>query len=96
MSEIDGLIEASEGEMAFEQIEAQRAEMEGSSTPSPESSGLATQSPSTSLRGGDTTNDVGSSEVTSSASTCSFLPVLVALLSMCSEFLLFSFGTVTV
>merc|ERR1712196_263665 len=55
MSEIDGLQEASSGEMALEEIEGGRAELEASSTQTPDSSDSSTtQAPSpksTSLRG---------------------------------------------
>jgi hypothetical protein len=88
MSEIDGLQEASSGEMAFEPVKAQRAELEGSSTPSPGSSNSPTKSPnaqSTSLRGGDTKNVA--SEVTSSATACGFLlSLLVTLLSHLTQY----------
>jgi hypothetical protein len=65
--ELDGLKEASSGDMTFEEVKGERDEpSDGSSTPSPESSGSSTPSPessgsstpspsmvSTSLRGGD-------------------------------------------
>merc|ERR1719335_994707 len=81
MSEIDGLQEASSGEMALGQIEGGRAELEASSTQTPESSDSSTQTPSaksTSLRGGDLQNLAGQdSEITSTAATCCFVPALV-------------------
>jgi len=84
MSEIDGLQEASSGEMAFEQIEAERSELADSSTSSPPSSDSPTKSPntqSTSLRGSDAKNVADEhGEVTSSATACSFLPSLVIML----------------
>merc|ERR1712224_778801 len=96
LTEIDGLQEASSGDMAFEEIEAQRSEVPSSSTPSPQSNDSPstpssqsndspTKSPnvqSTSLRGGDAKNDAGEqgAEVTSLAAPCSTLPPLVALL----------------
>merc|ERR1711937_776205 len=96
LTEIDGLQEASSGDMAFEQIEAERSEVPSSSTPSPQSNDWPstpspqsndspTKSPnvqSTSLRGGDAKNDAGEQggEVTSLAAPYSTLPPLVALL----------------
>merc|ERR1719261_2115211 len=59
MSEIDGLQEASSGEMALEQIEGGRADMEASSAQTPESSDSSTEAPSaksTSLCGVDLQN----------------------------------------
>lgn len=102
MSELDGLQEASSGEFAIEQIEGQRDEPQGITTPSPHSSVSATTSQkaqSTSLRGGDTkepTDTTDSShEVTSSASSYSFLPTVLVLFSICREFLLLIRGCVT-
>lgn len=85
LTEIDGLQEASSGDMAFEQIEAERSEVPSSTTPSPQSKDSPTKSPnvqSTSLRGGDAKNDAGeqAGEVTSLAAPYSTLPPLVALL----------------
>merc|ERR1711985_181975 len=85
LTEIDGLQEASSGDMAFEQIEAERSEVPSSTTPSPQSKDSPTKSPnvqSTSLRGGDAKNDAReqAGEVTSLAAPYSTLPPLVALL----------------
>jgi len=85
MTELDGLQEASSGDIAFEQIEAGRSELAGSSTPSPQSSDSPTKSPnvqSTSLRGGGASNDAGEqgAEVTSLAARFSALPPLLVLL----------------
>merc|ERR1712025_538810 len=85
LTEIDGLQEASSGDMAFEEIEAQRSEVPSSSTPSPQSNDSPTKSPnvqSPSLRGGDSKNDARerAGEVTSLAAPYSTLPPLVALL----------------
>merc|ERR1711977_213329 len=93
MSEMDGLQEASSGEMVLEEIEGGRAELEASSTKTPESSDSSTQAPSAksaSLRGGDLQSLAGqtSSEITSTAATCCFLPALViTLLITCIELL---------
>merc|ERR1719379_3149002 len=88
MSELDGLQEASSGEMALEPIEGGRAELEASSTQTPESSESSTQAPSaksTSLRGGEFLNLAGQ-EVTSRAATSCVLPaLLITLLITCIE-----------
>jgi len=78
MSELDGLQDASSGEMTFEPIEARRLDPEVSSTPSP-SSAVSTESPNallTSLRGGDT------SEVSLANSHSFLLALVVALFGM--------------
>jgi len=85
LSEVDGLQEASSGDMEFKKIEAEREEPEeASSTPSPSDS--ATQAPSTSLRasgGSDADSDPVAKEA-SSASTFCFLPALaLVLVSTC-------------
>merc|ERR1711904_237022 len=79
-SELDGLQEASSGDMEFQKIEAERDEPpEGSSTPSPSDS--ATRSPTTSLRGGGGDSESSDSGMeTSSASTFRFLPAIAIIL----------------
>jgi len=97
MVELDGLQEASSGEMAFEEIEAQRDEPEGTTTLSPPVSDSSTQLPkaqSTSFRGGDVVNLAG--DELSSANTYSFLPVLIVLTSLIIECPWFDFGVVAV
>jgi hypothetical protein len=83
LAEVDGLQEASSGDMVFEPIKAKRADSETdseSSTPSPQSSLSSSLSPSTtstSLRGSD-------KEITSFSSPVSTFPTFViSLFSMC-------------
>jgi len=79
LSEVDGLQEASSGDMEFKKIEAEREEPEeASSTPSPSDS--ATQAPSTSLRGGSDAESDSNGLETSSASTFCLVPALAIML----------------
>merc|ERR1719453_2163012 len=89
LSEIDGLQEASSGDMVFQKVEAEKDDPpETTSTQSPidSSSDSSNQAPTTSLRGSDAsiTESLAGTEVTSSASTFCFLPahVMVALVLM--------------
>merc|ERR1719156_64285 len=81
LSDIDGLQEASSGDMEFQKVEAEKDDLpETTSTESPSDS--SNEAPTTSLRGGDasTTEPLAGTE-TSSASTFCFLPahVMIAL-----------------
>lgn len=78
-SELDGLQEASSGDMEFQHIEGERDEpQESSSTPSPDDS--PTQAPITSLRGSDTGTTDSAGMETSSASTFHVLPAIAIIL----------------
>jgi hypothetical protein len=93
LSEIDGLQEASSGDMMFQKVEAEKDDVsESTSTQSPidSSSDLSNQvstgGPTTSLRGGDASikESLASSEITSAASTFRLLPahIIIALVLM--------------
>jgi len=94
LSEIDGLQEASSGDMVFEPIKAEREEPEGSTSPPPQSVDSSTESPSMpsdSLDGGDGSDmaqDQGTE--TSSATTCSSIAALLFVVSICSAISLFA------
>merc|ERR1712224_253817 len=94
LSEIDGLQEASSGDMVFEPIKAEREEPEGSTSPPPQSVDSSTESPSMpsdSLDGGDGSDmaqDQGTE--TSSATTCSSIAALLFVVSICSAISFFA------
>jgi len=89
LSEVDGLQEASSGEMEFDQIKGEREEAETSTDTSPPSSASASSTPSpSSIAVSTTDSSTGlSGEETSSAATFSFLPAfLLTVISLCGEF----------
>jgi len=87
LSEVDGLQEASSGDMEFKKIEAEREEPEeASSTPSPFDS--PTQAPTTSLRGGDARSSDSPGIETSSSSSFHFLPAIIVILVSALELII--------
>lgn len=78
-AESDGLKEASQGDMVFEEIKGQRVDTAASTTAAPESSG---GSSTTSLRGGevDSTSPGAGSEMVSSATIWSLVPLPLVVL----------------
>jgi len=97
LSEVDGLQEASSGEMEFEQIKGEREEPESSTSTSLPLSDSSTPSPS-SLEGSTTdSSTILVGKETSSATTLSFLLAsLLIVVNVCGEFPfpMFASGTV--